>query len=897
MVDDIPQLQAQLDAARHELQAALDRVTQLETQFAAAQPSALSTAGVAHAYRAFDYLLESCMIIGFDWRCLYINEIGLRYSRLTREQMVGRSLLESFPGFEQTEAYSYLRQGLVERKANDYETEFSYPDGPSTWYAFRVQPVPEGVFILSQDITERKNAEAQRRKLYRTLSVLSDTNQAIVRLRHNLPTLLRTICKIAVEAGGFYTAWIAEISADQTRMLPIAWAGLSDTEFDKFDMSISAEEPQRRRPALQALFTGQRVIINNTRTSEDLAVAASAQNVLLAHNIGSLVFYPLKVNGTVRALFSLSASETNFFDTEELRLLDEMAGDLEYAMEFAEQESKREQAESSLRRYAQRLEVLHTIDHALLRAQDIYDVIANGIENLNRLVPCERIGVVLYDEQTCDARVYQTSNSTASEVYEGVRTAQPSPAWLAQFDDRGVKNVGDMRLVPAPYPLYEIGIKEGLRSILHILLKVQGQTIGLLNLIASTPDFFTLEHEQIAAEVGGQIAIAIRQMRLTQAIERHTAELETRVEERTRQLRAENERIQAILHYSLEGIAFLDADFRLVETNAAFRKLVNLAAYETKPISMFDILHVDDHRRFSEFVKHAIAESSGHRFEIRLIKAEHSVVNAEIGLQNITDDGFVCSFHDISDRQRAEQALRLALEAEKQANILKSRFVAMASHEFRTPLAAILASTETLTLYRDRMKDDDISNRLDNIRRQVSHMAGIMEKVLQLGHMQSGRLEFQPTQANLPALCAELVEEFNNRPATNNRVIYAAPDAPILLRLDVSLMRQSITNLIGNALKYSENPLPVHVQLSKDGTGVTLVIRDQGIGIPAKDFPYLFEPFHRASNVGSISGTGLGLSITKQAIELHGGAITVDSQEGHGTTFTITLPVTTLNLT
>ncbi|MBN8637825.1 MAG: GAF domain-containing protein, partial [Anaerolineae bacterium] len=805
---------------------------------------------------------------------------------------------DSFPGFEQTEAYPHLRRGLVEREAHDYETEFPYPNGPSTWYAFRVQPVPEGVFVLSQDITERKQAEAQGRKLYRTLSMLSDTNQAIVRLRHDLPTLMRTVCTIAVETGSFYTAWIAEISADRTRMLPIAWAGLSDTEFSKYDLTISTEETQRHRPALQALFTGQRVIINDTRVNENLSVAASTKAIILAHNIRSLVFYPLKVNGTVRALFSLSSSETNFFDDpDELRLLDEMAGDLEYAMEFTEQETRRVEAERALQRNAQRLEVLHDIDHALLQAQNIYDVIANGITHLNRLVPCTRIGILLYDEQTGDAQIYQTINSANSEVVEGVRTAQPAPAWLAQFDDRGIMNVSDMRLIPAPYPLYAVGIKEGLRSILHVLLKIQGQTIGMLNLIDSTPNFFTPEYEQIAAEVGGQVAIAIRQMRLTQAIERHTAELETRVEERTRQLRAENERIQAILHYSLEGIAFLDADFRLVETNAAFRKLVNLAAYETKPISMFDILHVDDHRRFSEFVKHAIAESSGHRFEIRLIKAEHSVVNAEIGLQNITDDGFVCSFHDISDRQRAEQALRLALEAEKQANILKSRFVAMASHEFRTPLAAILASTETLTLYRDRMKDDDISNRLDNIRRQVSHMAGIMEKVLQLGHMQSGRLEFQPTQANLPALCAELVEEFNNRPATNNRVIYAAPDAPILLRLDVSLMRQSITNLIGNALKYSENPLPVHVQLSKDGTGVTLVIRDQGIGIPAKDFPYLFEPFHRASNVGSISGTGLGLSITKQAIELHGGSITVDSQEGHGTTFTITLPVTTLNLT
>ncbi len=895
MLDDIPQMGTQLDAARRDLQLAQERVAFLEAQLASAQPAALSTDWVHHAYRAFDHLLEGCMILGFDWRCLYINETGLRYSRLTREQMVGRSLLESFPGFEQTEAYPYLRRGLLEREAHDYETEFPYPNGPSTWYAFRVQPVPEGVFVLSQDITERKQAEAQGRKLYRTLSMLSDTNQAIVRLRHDLPTLFQTVCSIAVNQGGFLTAWIGEITPDRSQIIPTAWEGLNRQLLNRIDLSIKDGEEAPNYPQLEVLRTGKRLVVNNMATTS--YTYSAGKEALLRLGIYTYVIYPLKINGIVRSLFTLASAEENFFDPDELRLLDEMAGDLEYAMEFTEQETRRVEAERALQRNAQRLEVLHDIDHALLQAQNIYDVIANGITHLNRLVPCTRIGILLYDEQTGDAQLYQTINSANSEVVEGVRTAQPAPAWLAQFDDHGVMNVGDMRLVPAPYPLYEIGIKEGLRSILHVLLKVQGQTIGMLNLIDSTPNFFTPEHEQIAAEVGGQVAIAIRQMRLTQAIERHTAELETRVEERTRQLHAENERIQAILNYSLEGIAFLDADFRLVEMNAAFRRLIHFSGYATEPTSLFDIIHVDDHQRFRETVNRALTESGGRRFELRLVTPDLAVINVEIGLQNITDDGFVCSFHDISDRQRAEQALRLALEAEKQANILKSRFVSMASHEFRTPLAAILASTETLTLYRDRMNDEDIGGRLANIRRQVNHMAGIMENVLQLGRMQSGRLDFQPVLANVNTLCAEIVEEFNNRPATNNRVVLTAPGSVVMLSMDVNLIRQSITNLVGNALKYSENPLPVHLHLSSDNAAVTLHIRDQGIGIPAKDLPYLFEPFHRASNVGGISGTGLGLSITKQAIELHGGTITVDSQEGRGTTFTITLPVTTLNLT
>ncbi len=890
MSEEAAQLRLQLDEVRHELQAAHTRISQLETQL-----SITANSNPLERYdHIFDHLLEACQIIGFDWRYLYLNQTAAREGRNERAAMLGRTVMELYPGFETTEVYTLLNRSLTERLPQEAEIRFDFPDGSYGWYEFHVQPIAEGIFVYSQEISPRKLAELNLRKLYRTLNVLSDVNQAIVRLRHDLPTLLQTVCKIAVMSGGFQTAWIGEIAPDKSRLIPIAWAGMPDDEFSKFDLSISAEEPHRRRPALQALFTGQRIVVSNTRTSEDLSAAAQAKEILLARGIGSLVFYPLKVNGTVRAIFSLSATETDYFDADELRLLDEMAGDLEYAMEFTEQEAQRQQAERSLHRYAQRLEVLHGIDHALLRADSIRTVISGTLAEIRKLIPCERAGVVLFDEPAHEAVLYFLDSETNSALQSEQRTPLPSPDWLADFSSRGSKNVGDLRAVSAPYGFYQVAVQEGMISILHILLTAQDKPLGLLNLLASTSHFFTPEYEEIAVEVGHQIAIAVRQMHLAQALERYTSELELRVVERTAELSTENERIQAILNYSLEGIAFLDANFEIVQTNAAFKTLIGQHTNAAESHSLLDLIHADDQARFKQTVARTVADSGGRRFEIRLLKPDRTAVNAEIGLQNITDDGFVCSFHDISDRQRAEQALRLALEAEKQTNLLKSRFVSMASHEFRTPLAAILASTETLTLYRERMKPEDISGRLENIRRQVNHMTGIIDDVLQLGRMQSGRIEFHPTLANLNALCSELVEEFNTRSETPARVVYTAPIIPIVIRMDTGLMRQSISNLIANALKYSLDPRPVQLHLSRDGEHVTLRISDEGIGIPDKDLPYLFEPFHRASNVGNISGTGLGLSITKQAIEQHGGTLAVESEISVGTTFTISLPITTI---
>jgi len=245
---------------------------------------------------------------------------------------------------------------------------------------------------------------------------------------------------------------------------------------------------------------------------------------------------------------------------------------------------------------------------------------------------------------------------------------------------------------------------------------------------------------------------------------------------------------------------------------------------------------------------------------------------------------------DVTDEKAAAEALERALQQEQELGELKSRFVSMASHEFRTPLASILATTDTLSLYRDRMDEPKIDERLNRIRQQVMHMTDIIEDMLQLARIQAGRVRFEPAIGNVGALCSEILEEFESQADYRGRIIYEADPQPVIANFDSRLLRQIISNLVHNALKYSVTGQSILLTLQQSECHFCFTIKDDGIGVPPEDLKRLFEPFHRASNVGAISGTGLGLSIAHQAVELHGGTITVESVVGTGTVFTVVLP-------
>ena len=423
-----------------------------------------------------------------------------------------------------------------------------------------------------------------------------------------------------------------------------------------------------------------------------------------------------------------------------------------------------------------------------------------------------------------------------------------------------------------------------------MLLKNDEKPFGAFSLYSHHPGFFTPEYQIVALEIGNQLAVVLRQKQMAEEIERYTVELETHVRNRTAELHAAKEQVEAILDNSLNGIVFLDSNLQIVRINSVFKSLLGYQLPLTADLSLVDIIHEDDRERFRELLRNLPNEQGGQYIEVMMNRVGHDPLEAEIGVRSVSGGGYVCTIHDISARRKTEAALREALETEKQVNVLKSRFVSMASHEFRTPLAGILASSETLSAYRHKMKDGDIDLRLDNIRRQVQYMTGIMEDVLQLGRLQSGRYEFEPKEIDLDDLCQEILAEINRHDESSERIRYECPITPIRAQIDLRLMRQAFTNLISNALKYTPLEKSIKIQLRRDSNLIIFQITDEGIGIPESDLTNLFEPFHRASNVGAVSGTGLGLSITKRAVEQHGGTISVETEMGLGTTFKIVFP-------
>lgn len=240
---------------------------------------------------------------------------------------------------------------------------------------------------------------------------------------------------------------------------------------------------------------------------------------------------------------------------------------------------------------------------------------------------------------------------------------------------------------------------------------------------------------------------------------------------------------------------------------------------------------------------------------------------------------------------RAERELRAALAHERELHELKTNFVNLVSHEFRTPLGIILASAGILEKYLDRLAPEERDEHLRDIAGSTRHMAGLMEEVLLLGRVEAGRLECAPAPLDLASFCAELADEL--RSSTDGvcpiELQTSGLEAPA--RADAGLLRHIFTNLLSNAVKYSPPGSPVSFRARRESTDAHFEISDRGIGIPADELPHLFTAFRRAKNVGTISGSGLGLVIVKRCVEVHGGEISLEKNPGPGIAARVRLPL------
>jgi signal transduction histidine kinase len=238
----------------------------------------------------------------------------------------------------------------------------------------------------------------------------------------------------------------------------------------------------------------------------------------------------------------------------------------------------------------------------------------------------------------------------------------------------------------------------------------------------------------------------------------------------------------------------------------------------------------------------------------------------------------------------AHEGLKKSLEIERKMGELKSRFVSMASHEFKTPLTSILSSASLLERYTESSEQEKRFKHVVRIKSSVQNLTNILNDFLSLEKIESGSVNSAPEQFTINEFIFTLLDELTPL-LTNNQIVKFYHKGEITIKLDKHLLKNILINLLSNAIKYS--PLGKDVSLKTICTkeNLKIEITDQGIGIPDEDKQHMFERFFRAANASNIQGTGLGLTIVKRYVEMMGGEIGFTSTLNVGTTFKVVLPI------
>ncbi len=245
--------------------------------------------------------------------------------------------------------------------------------------------------------------------------------------------------------------------------------------------------------------------------------------------------------------------------------------------------------------------------------------------------------------------------------------------------------------------------------------------------------------------------------------------------------------------------------------------------------------------------------------------------------------------NEVTERKKAEGEVRKSLEKERELNELKSKFVSIASHEFRTPLSAILSSASLVSQYKERGDHEKIEKHLQRIKASVNHLTGILNDFLSLSKLEEGKLHITAEPIVIEDFFNEILEDMIPTLKAGQHIKLSGSCSHDSIETDVRIVRNILYNLISNASKYSDKPIELSYSCSE--TQFTFHVRDEGVGIPDEDKKHIFTRFFRASTAGNVQGTGLGLNIVKRYIDLMNGSITFVSEYGMGTTFIVSLPI------
>lgn len=364
-----------------------------------------------------------------------------------------------------------------------------------------------------------------------------------------------------------------------------------------------------------------------------------------------------------------------------------------------------------------------------------------------------------------------------------------------------------------------------------------------------------------------------------------------------------------IFDESLNEIYVFDADsFIFINVNRGAQLNLGYSLRELNKMSVLDIKP----DLTEEVLKRLVSPLVGRRKEKVIFETIHrrkngSVYPVEVHLQlSFIGKRKVCVaiVLDITERknytqqlenkvEERTQQLREALKAEKKLNELKTKFLSLVSHEFKTPLTSILTSTSLLSKYTEAEQQDKRDKHIETIKSKVKHLDNILSDFLSIERLDTGKVNYKLVSFPLSKMVNEVIYDANTLLKEGQRIKYPDNIDGITIEFDEKIMALSLSNLIHNAIKYSPEDTDIELHVTPLEGYLKIDIHDHGLGIPTEDQPFIFDRYFRASNVLTVQGTGIGLNIVRQHMHNLGGNVTFKSVLGEGSIFTLYIPLRT----
>lgn len=495
-----------------------------------------------------------------------------------------------------------------------------------------------------------------------------------------------------------------------------------------------------------------------------------------------------------------------------------------------------------------------------LQSARLSDEVQRERTRLARMLESMRDGVLVYAP---DGRI-EFTNRLATEMLglpEGV---------VGQIDTQDSE-------LPEGYTRYPLDFGYDRRAVFERVLRRKEAITGLQAIVHSEPPRvldITYAPLTDAQDCVSGVILSFRDITDLRELERGKAALEA------------NLTLEAVISSTANGVLVYDNQSRIVLANPAVHELYGIpegeivgltsAEFATRVASMFESAE-----ELSTLLRRVEDESGSYSEEWTLVQPRRRIIRRVVSPVKTRDGtvvGKVAVYHDVT-RERA---------IDRQ----KDEFLSLASHELKTPLTSIKGYTQVLLSRAEQSGTPEREQRaLHTIAKQVDRMAGLVGELLDVSRIDSGQLRMDFAAVDLAALTARVIEQVQL--ATTRHELVLSDTGPVPIIGDADRLEQVITNLLENAVKYSPDGGRIDITVRRHADEAHLTIRDYGIGIPQDQVPHLFTRFYRAQNVGStISGLGLGLYITHEIVQRHGGTVTVESREGSGSTFRVTLPVT-----